>query len=125
MRFLSSILFALMAMVLPMAGVQHHFCTMSMAFVDGEDCPVEEKDCCGEKNAPKPATPDCMISAKLLPNAEKYSPVHVPLAGAWIILPVSTMDIVPAASKEAISPENDRAPPDRPRLYLVQRRLLI
>ncbi len=126
MRLFSTILFALMAMVLPMAGVQHYFCTMSMAFVDGTgDCPVEEKDCCGKKGEHEPINPDCMVSSKLLPNAEKSSPVQLPTADASSILPVTTIDLVPAFRVERISPEKDRGSPDIPRLYLLQRRLLI
>lgn len=126
MRLFSSILFALMAMVLPMAGVQHYFCTMTMVFVDGaDDCPVETEDCCGKRGDHKPATPDCLVSTKLLPNAEKSSPLQIPMADAWSIAPVVAVDFFPVSLVEVISPEKDRGLPDLPRLYLVQRRLLI
>ena len=107
MRLFSTILFALMAMVLPMAGVQHYFCTMSMAFVDGTgECPVEKKECCGEKH--KPEKPDCMVSTKLLPNAEKSSPVQIPVASVLSILPVYSVELVPGIRIETLSPEKDR-----------------
>ena len=126
MRLFSSILFTLMAMVLPMAGVQHYFCTSSMAFVDGaDDCPVEKNDCCGKKVEHKPTTPDCLVSTKLLPDAEKSSPLQIPLADAWSIVPASESDLSPTLRIEIISPEKDRGPPDLPGLYLLQRRLLI
>ncbi len=113
-----------MAVVLPMAGVQHYFCTTNMSFVDGAgDCPVEKDECCGKKE--KHDKPDCMVSTKLLPNAEKSSPVQIPVADVWSLDPVSTFDLVPVLRNERISPQQDGGPPDMPRLYLVQRRLLI
>ena len=125
MRLFSSITFALMALVLPMAGVQMQFCTVLMAFVDGADgCPAQEKDCCGKKDCSKPT--DCMIPAKLLPNADTSSQAKVPaLPDSWVAVPV------PAAFEEMkffpteISRESLRDPPDPPRLFLLQRRLLI
>lgn len=126
MRLFSSILFALMAMVLPMAGVQHYFCTTSMAFVAGaDDCPVEKNDCCGKKGEHPPTTLDCLVSTKLLPDAGKSSPLQIPLADAWSIVPASESDPFPTLRIEIISPEKDRGPPDLPGLYLLQRRLLI
>jgi len=123
MCLLSSILFALMAMVLPMAGVQHYFCTSAMVFVDGaNDCPVEKKDCCGKNHEQKPA---CMVSTKLLPIAEKSSPLQIPVAVAWSIAPASPVDLIPVIWVGRIPPEKDREPPDLPGLYLLQSRLLI
>lgn len=115
-----------MAMVLPMAGVQHNFCTMSMVFIDCMDeCPVELDDCCGEKGAHQPAKPDCMVSVKLLPSAEKSSPIQIPTLAGWSFLlpPIA----VPASSRiiEPVSLEADQSPPNSPRLYLVQGCLLI
>ena len=127
MRFCSSILFSLMAVVLPMAGVQRHFCTMSMAFVDSaEECPVKEKDCCGETEKHAPLEPDCMISAKLLPDAEKSGASSLPLASAnWDMLPVFDFHHAPAPECVDALSERDRGPPGVSRLYLAQRRLLI
>lgn len=127
MRLFSTILFALMAMVLPMAGVEQYFCTMSMSFVTGSnDCPVNEEKCCGEKGKHEPVTPDCMVSSKLLPNAEKSMQLQIPAFCGWSFLPISAVEIFPNAEIITVSPERDRGPPDDlPRLYLVQRRLLI
>ena len=126
MRLFSSILFALMAMVLPMAGVQQHFCTMTMVFLDGgSPCPTESKDCCGEKKTHKPLEPDCMVSSKLIPNAEKSSPLQIPAAEACCIAPICPVDIFLATKIAIISPELDRGPPDLPKLYWLHGRLLI
>lgn len=123
MRLLSFMLFALMAMVLPMAGVQHYFCTSAMVFVDGaNDCPVEKKKCCGKNNKEKS---DCLVSTKLLPNGEESSPLQIPVAGAWSIASVSPVDLIPVIRVGRISPEKDRGPPDLPGLYLLQSSLLI
>lgn len=116
-----------MAVVLSMAGVQRHFCTMSMAFVDSAvDCPVREKDCCGETEKHAPTDPDCMISAKLLPDAEKAGASNLPIASAdWDMLPVIDFHNAPAPAQVAVLSEMDRGPPGICRLYLAQRRLLI
>jgi hypothetical protein len=125
MRLISSIVFAVMALVLPVAGVQMQFCTVLMAFVEGADgCPAEKEDCCGKKNCSKPA--DCMVTAKLLPNAEKSSPAKLPPAPVnWTIVPqpmAFDLQEIPAVD---ISQAPLCAPPDPPRLFLLQRRLLI
>lgn len=125
MRLLSSIVFAVMALVLPVAGVQMQFCTVLMAFVEGADgCPAEKEDCCGKKDCSKPA--DCMVASKLLPNAEKPSPAKLPPVPAnWTTLPQPMAFDVPGIPVVGISPAPLRAPPDPPRIYLLQRRLLI
>jgi hypothetical protein len=127
MRGISTTLFALMAVMLPMAGVQHYFCTMSMTFVsNGNECPVETKDCCGKTEKHKPVDPDCMVVAKLLPNAETPSPFQVPGAtGIWSMLSVSMDALAPGERVGRISPEKDRGPPDRHRLFMEHQRLLI
>ncbi len=114
-----------MAVVLPVAGVQRQFCTMAMVFVDApDDCPVQKKDCCGKHESHKPA--DCMITAKLLPNAEKSSPASLPaMPSEWTWLPLPAANTVAGISVRKISPEALRDPPDPPRLFLIQRRLLI
>lgn len=125
MRILSSIVFAIMALVLPVAGVQRQFCTMLMAYVEGaDDCPAQKKDCCGKRDCSKPA--DCMIASKLLPNAEKSSPAKLPpVPENWTILPPPIAFDVLEIPPVGISPAQLRAPPDPPRLFLLQRRLLI
>lgn len=125
MRLFSSILFAIMAVVLPVAGVQKQFCTMAMAFVDGSDvCPARKNDCCGKKDSHKPE--DCMITAKLLPNAEKSSPASLPaMPSAWTWLSIPVFDTITELSVRKISPEPPRGPPDPPRLFLIHRNLLI
>jgi hypothetical protein len=125
MRLLSSIVFAVMALVLPVAGVQKQFCTILMTYVDGADqCPVKKEDCCGKKDCGKPA--DCMVASKLLPNAEKASPAKLPPAPEnWTLLPPAMAFHVSEIPVAGISPAPLRAPPDPPRLFLLQRRLLI
>lgn len=126
MRSLSSILFLLMTLVLPMAGVQRYFCTVDMAYVDGEaKCLVETKDCCKtEKHSP--AKPECMVVAKLLPNAEKSSPLQVPVALVACVIPNSVVSLEPPVYNETgFSPEVLRGPPQRERLFLAFERLLI
>lgn len=127
MRCFSTILFALMTLVLPMAGVQKYFCTMSMAFVEGaESCPVEQKDCCKKEQNHQPTKPKCFVSAKLLPNADETIPVHLPAEDAqWCMVLVSMADLQPVIVSANVFPEKEREPPDRTRLFLVQKRLLI
>ena len=116
-----------MAVVLPMAGVQHHFCTMSMAFVDSAlDCPAKEKDCCGESGKHAPTDPDCMISAKLLPDAERAgSSTPLPAFASWDMIRVIDFLHARAPAQVAAFSEMDLGPPGISRLYLAQRRLLI
>jgi hypothetical protein len=127
MRCFSFILFAAMAAVLPMAGLQRYFCTMNMEFVNSaEDCSKEEKSCCAKKEKHEPTAPDCMASAKLLPNANKSTPVQIPAAdGVWAMVPVVIREFVPARCVERVFPEKERGPPDGSRLFIAQRRLLI
>lgn len=127
MRYFSAILFALMTAVLPTAGMPQYFCTMNMEFVDGaEDCPVVPEDCCKKSHKQEVSAPDCMLSAKVIPNADKSTPVHLPsLDSMWTMVPVSLLDVVPARRLELVSAETDRGPPDGSRLFLAHRRLLI
>jgi hypothetical protein len=128
MRFLASILFALMTIILPTAGVTRNFCTMSMAFVsDDGKCPVDVEDCCCEEGKHESPRPDCMIAAKLLPNADKTPAPHMPYAdGAWYLLPASDFDRSHALSAEIAVALCQRGPPVIPDpLYLTQRRLLL
>lgn len=123
MRCFSFILFVAMSAVLPLAGVQRYFCTMNMEFVEGaDDCTREAKSCCGKKHM----EPDCMMSAKLLPNADKHSPLQLPAAdGVWAMVPVLMEECFPPRCVGRVFPEKERGPPDRARLFIVQRRLLI
>jgi hypothetical protein len=125
MRLLSSIVFAVMALVLPVAGVQKQFCTVLMAFVECVDgCPAEPENCCGKRDCSKPT--DCMVASKLLPNAEKSSPAKLPLAPAnWTMIPQPMVFDVPNVPVVEISPAQLSIPPDPPRLFLLQLRLLI
>jgi hypothetical protein len=128
MRFLASILFALMALVLPTAGITRNFCTMSMAFVSDEGkCPFDVEDCCCKKEKRESPRPDCMIAAKPLPNADKSPAPHIPAAdGAWVLLPASGFDLPPAVCTEISVALLQRDPPVIPDpLYLTQRRLLL
>ena len=126
MRLLSSILFLLMTLILPMAGVQRYFCTMDMSNVRGEaKCLVETKDCCKpEKHSP--AKPECMIVSKLLPNADKSSPLQVPAAFVVCLIPQTMPAIEPLAPIDpGFSQEVLRGPPKPERLFLTFERLLI
>jgi hypothetical protein len=128
MRFLASILFALMTLVLPTAGITRNFCTMSMAFVSDEGkCPFDGEDCCCKKEKRESPRPDCMIAAKPLPNADKSPAPHIPAAdGAWVLLPASGFDLPPAVCAEISVALLQRGPPVIPDpLYLTQRRLLL
>lgn len=128
MRFLASILFALMTLVLPTAGITRNFCTISMAFVsDDGKCPVDGEDCCCEKGKHESPRPDCMIAAKPLPNADKSPAPHIPAAnGAWILLPTYSFDLPPAVCTEISVALLLRGPPVIPDpLYLTQRRLIL
>lgn len=128
MRFLASILFALMTFVLPTAGVARNFCTMSMAFVSDEGkCPFDVEDCCCEEGKHETPPSDCMIAAKPLPNADKSPAPHIPdAAGGWVFLPASVYDIPAAAGADLPLSMRQRGPPVIPNpLYLTQRRLLL
>jgi hypothetical protein len=127
MQLFSSIVFAIMAVVLPVAGVQRYFCTMSMAFIsDTNSCPVEKKDCCGNPKKQLPSEPYCMVVAKLIPNAEKSGPMQIPAAiRDGSIIPGSMAGLVPSERAKLIAPQNDRGSPDRNRLFIEHQRLLI
>ncbi len=128
MRFLASTLFALMTFILPTAGVMRNFCTLSMAFVsDKGKCSFDEGECCCEEGKHESPRPDCMIAAKLLPNADKTPAPHIPHAdGAWFLLPASGFDRSHALSAEIAVALCQRGPPViLDPLYLTQRRLLI
>ncbi len=128
MRFLAFILFALMTLILPTAGVTRNFCTLSMSFVsDDGKCPADVEDCCCEEGKHESPRPDCMIAAKPLPNADKTPAPHIPAAdGAWILLPATPADFPPALCSEIRPALLQHDPPMIPDpLYLTQRRLLL
>ncbi len=127
MRFPSAILFILMAMVLPMAGVQQRFCTLSKAAACGlELCSGEDSHCCGEQGGHDVGEPACVTSAKNLPAAQKPSSVEVPVfESGWVLVPATLENFRPPLDSGHTSPERERGPPDRPRLFLTQLRLRI
>ena len=127
MRVFSSILFALMAFILPMAGVEHYFCTMNMTFIDkADDCPSDEKDCCKKELNHKSEAPDCMIVMKLIPNADIRQPAHLPtMEMDCLFLEAPAIGDFVETHIVAILPCSHRGPPDLRRLYVMQRRLLI
>lgn len=122
-RVLSSILFALMALVLPMAGVQRYVCTMEMEFSGNlNDCPMTEDECGGENSE----IPDCMVATDLFPDAEPPNLAQILYlkADEVIFLRLSATDLrgmtfVPVRS------EHRRGPPDSREWYVKQQRLLI
>lgn len=122
-RVLSSILFALMAVVLPVAGVQKYVCTMDMEFSgDVDECPMTGGDCDGESQGP----PDCMVKADFLPDAEPPNLAQIPFlkADEVIYLRLSAADIRGNDACAARS-EHRRGPPDSREWYVKQQRLLI
>lgn len=128
MRFLASILFALMTFVLPTAGVARNFCTISMAFVSDEGkCPFDVENCCCEEGEHETPPFDCMIAAKPLPNADKSPVPHVLAAdGGWVLLPVTIANSPPAVDADIPLALRQPAPPViTDPLYLTQRRLLL
>ena len=128
MRFLASILFALMTFVLPTAGVTRNFCKMRMAFVsDDGKCLFDVEDCCCDDGKHEPSQSDCMIAAKPLPNADKSPAPHIPdAAGVWILLPATLADLPSAVGADVPLALHQRGPPVIPDpLYLTQRRLLL
>jgi hypothetical protein len=128
MRFLASILFALMTFVLPTAGVTRNFCTMSMSFItDDGKCHGGMESCCCDDGKHEPSQSDCMIAAKPLPNADKTPAPHIPGAdGAWILLAATLFNPPPAVDAEIPLALRQRGPPVIPDpLYLMHRRLLL
>lgn len=128
MRFLASILFALMAFILPTAGVTRNFCTISMGFVteDGK-CQVDGANCCCKDGKQQSSQPDCMIAAKPLPNADKTPAPHIPVTdSAYALLKVSPGCFPPTVEAIISAVLSLRGPPLIPDpLYITQRRLLI
>jgi hypothetical protein len=127
MRFYSAILFALMTMVLPMAGVQQRFCTVSKAAACAiETCSTPGCQSCESEGREGHGEPVCMTSAKNLPHAQKSSPVEVPtLTGGWTLLLAAHPHLLPDLSSSHSSTARDRGPPHQARLFLTQLRLLI
>ena len=136
-RFLSSILFAFMAMVLPMAGMQQYFCTAGMVFVDkAGECPVKQSernteedtegdaDCCGTDH--KQESPDCMTVSKAIPDGNLTEPFTVPTSE----LETTVAEIVGLSDDshpEKLGHELVllRGPPGSESLFLMQQRWLI
>ncbi len=122
-RVLSSILFALMAVVLPMAGVQRYICTLDMAFSGGaEDCPM---NCCDCGDDPQ-NVPDCMVKADPLPDADFPNFAQIPYlkADEVIYLRLSVADLR-GITASPVRLEHRRGPPDSREWYVKQQRLLI
>ena len=122
-RIFSSILFALMAMVLPMAGVEKYVCTVDMRFSGSpEDCPMNDCDC-GDNDH---SIPDCMVKADFLPDAEPPNLVQIPFLRADEVgyLRLSAVDLsgIDACFRRS---ECRRGPPDLLAWYVEQQRLLI
>lgn len=122
-RIISSILFAMMAVVLPMASVQRYVCTLSMEFSGKtDDCPMTVKDCCKENHE----VPDCMVEAKFLPDAEAPNSGQIPYlkADEVVFLGLEIMalrEIHPFPEYSQLH----HAPPDSLEWYVKQQRLLI
>ena len=122
-RVLSSILFALMAVVLPMAGVEKYICTMDMEFSGNiDECPMKCGDCCGDDSG----VPDCMVKADVLPDAEMPNLAQIPFLKAEevIYLRLSVADLR-GIDASPVRAEHRRGPPDSREWYVKQQRLLI
>lgn len=122
-RVLSSILFTLMAMVLPMAGAQRYICTLNMEFSgDVEDCPMNCCDCGDDHQS----VPDCMVKADILPDAELPHLAQLPFLRPEMVvyLGISEADLS-GISAPPVRSERHRDPPDPLKWYVKQQRLLI
>ena len=122
-RIISSILFAMMALVLPMASVQRYVCTLSIEFSGKtDDCPMTVKDCCKEKHE----VPDCMVQAKFLPDGEAPNSGQVPCLKTdevvFLGLEIMALREIHLFSERT---QPHRAPPDSLEWYVKQQRLLI
>ena len=128
MRLFSSILFALMAFVLPMAGMPHHFCTVITAFVeDPNGCQLDEDEECCKRDAETPSNPpECVVPAKMIPDAEPTIPFQTPdLETDGIFQEVRFSPAATPSFFEVIAPHCLRGPPDLSRTYAVHCRVLI
>ncbi len=122
-RVLSSILFALMTLVLPMAGVQRYICTLDMNFSgDVAGCPMNCCDCGGDPQN----VPDCMVKADPLPDADFPNFAQIPYlkANEVIYLRLSVADLR-GIDASPVRSEHRRGPPDSREWYVKQQRLLI
>lgn len=121
-RVLSSILFALMTLVLPMAGVQRYVCTVDMKF-SGKvtECSNECGDCCKGDGLP-----ECMVEADLIPDAELPSlgQIHILPPDGAIFVRISAENL---RQTDACSTrfEDHRDLPNPLDWYVKQQRLLI
>jgi hypothetical protein len=122
-RALSTILFALMALVLPMAGVHKYLCARNIEFSGGsDDCPSNCCDCGGDHQN----VPDCMVKADPIPDADfsGFGQISFLKAEEVIFLPLSALDL--RGFDVFCAPlECGRAPPDQREWYVKQQRLLI
>ena len=117
-----------MAAVIPMAGVQQYFCTMTMSFSEKPNgCPLdEEENCCERESKTEKETPECMVPAKMIPDADLSAPFVTPDLGTDGTFQEMVVVVDPFVKHlESISPVSHRGPPDMRRIYAEQRRLLI
>ncbi len=123
-RFFASIVFVLMAVVLPMAGATHYFCTTNMGCEgDATQCLSGDDSCCGKLGE---NSQDCLIAKNILPDAE-------PTNLNKLILPQADFSVINRLIREEIpwirvhqvSHEVEQVPDCPRRLYIDQRRLLI
>ncbi len=122
-RVFSSILFAIMTLVLPMAAVQRYVCTLDMNFSgDVEDCPMNCCDCGDDHQN----VPECMVKADPLPDADFPNFAQIPYSKSdeVIYLRLSVADLRGNTASPARS-EHRRGPPDSREWYVKQQRLLI
>lgn len=116
-----------MALVLPMAAVQQHFCTMGMVFVQGnDDCKSDvPTGCCSDDEAPS-EMPNCMTSAKFLPDGDVTESTELPIMESdGVFVPAYVAHEISQRSYENVFPVRDRAPPDFRLIYKMQHKLLI
>ena len=123
-KFVSSIVFALMVAVLPTAGAAHYFCSSNMECAgDASDCLSGDDSCCGEtgENAP-----DCLIAKNVLPEAEHpYSGKFLNIQVDFPVVIRLIGDEIPVVQVREVNHETQHVPGSLRRLYIDQRRLLI
>lgn len=112
-----------MAVVLPMASVQKFICTQDMKFSGNvADC---SKNCCdcGDDHQ---SIPDCMVKAKVFPDAEQPNLAQMPFlrADEVIFLRLSVANLR-GIDTSPVRSEHRRGPPDSREWYVKQQRLLI
>jgi len=114
-RLKAAILLLVVGLVLPVAGVPQRFCALSAVFVAGDQacvaCPADDPlcDCEGGEN---PSRPNCMTSAKVIPDGIAQEALLLPSSQS-MELPPQRVGMCPPwrnAMRNCVGPL-DRGPP--------------